>query len=150
VYDTYLPVAVSRAQSLTLTTDSAMPPVFMDSRQMERVLVNLVSNAVNYTPDGKTIAIATSVEAECIAFAVVDEGIGISAEDVPHVFERFYRSEQARKVENSGTGLGLAIVKEIVELHGGSVTISSVAGQGSAFTVRLPLSSGGLRGTGEV
>jgi two-component system phosphate regulon sensor histidine kinase PhoR len=145
VYDTYLPVAVSRAQSLTLTTDSAMPPVFIDSRQMERVLVNLVSNAVNYTPEGKTIAIATSVEAECIAFAVVDEGIGISAEDLPRVFERFYRSEQARKVENSGTGLGLAIVKEIVELHGGSVTVSSVVDQGSAFTVRLPLNSGGLQ-----
>ena len=106
---------------------------------MERVFVNLVANAVNYTPNDKTIRVETALDNDHVSFSVKDEGIGITPEDLPHVFERFYRTAGARTTQTTGTGLGLAIVKEIVERHGGSVTAQSEPGNGSIFTVRLPI-----------
>lgn len=142
VFDTYEPVALDRQQTLILHTDPTLPEVPMDRRQMERVLVNLVSNAINYTPQHKVIQVETAVEDQMVVVRVIDHGIGISAEDLPHVFERFYRANEARTSLSSGTGLGLAITKEIVELHGGSITANSEPGQGSTFSVRLPLNKG--------
>lgn len=142
VFDTYEPVAISKQQALLLSADLTMPEIQLDSRQIERVLVNLISNAINYTPDGKTIKVQTLVNAENIIFSVSDEGIGIQPEELAHVFERFYRTNNARKTQSSGTGLGLAIVKEIVELHGGTVTITSQPGVGSTFTIQIPFTAG--------
>jgi PAS domain S-box-containing protein len=139
VFDTYEPVALSKAQTLRLITASALPLVPLDSQQIERVLVNLVSNAINYTPTGKTIVIQTALEDNHIVVSVADEGIGIAADELPRIFERFYRTDRARLAQSSGTGLGLAIVKEIVDLHSGSITVTSEPGLGSTFTVRLPL-----------
>lgn len=139
VYDTYEPVAISKGQTLQLITDPHIPEILVDKRQIERVFVNVVANAINYTPDNKTIRVRTLLDDDAVAFTVVDEGIGISAEDLPHIFERFYRSSVARKAQSSGTGLGLAIVKEIVEQHGGSVGVESELGKGSTFTIRLPI-----------
>jgi len=143
VYDTYEPVAIEKEQTLELVTDPGLPKTTVDPRLIERVYVNLVSNAINYTPSGKSIRVRTQVEGDNIAFSVADEGIGISADDLPRVFERFYRTSLARKTQSSGTGLGLAIVKEIVELHGGTVTVTSTLGMGSMFTIRLPISANG-------
>ena len=141
VFDTYEPVALSKNQTLDLTLDPDLPEMLLDRRQIERVFLNLVSNAINYSPDGKSIRIRALREADALVFSVTDEGIGISAEELPHVFERFYRSDRARQTRSSGTGLGLSIVKEIVELHGGSVAAQSEAGTGSTFTVRLPINT---------
>lgn len=138
VFDTYEPVAVSKQQTLRFSADPALPVVELDPRQCERVMVNLVSNAVNYTPEGGKIHIKTSLAEDYIVVTVADEGMGISPEDLPHVFERFYRTAQARQAQVGGTGLGLAIVKEIVELHGGTVMVSSEVNRGSTFTIRLP------------
>jgi PAS domain S-box-containing protein len=141
VFDTYEPVAIGKQQSLLLQTGSDFPQVLLDRQRFERVLVNIVSNAVNYTPEneGKEISIETSLEETTFVIRVADQGTGISAEDLPHIFDRFYRADDARMNRTSGTGLGLAIAKEIVEMHGGTVTVTSEVGQGSQFTVRMPL-----------
>lgn len=139
VFDTYEPVAMGKGQTLTLYTAPTLPDVLIDARQIERVLVNLVSNAVNYTPTGGAIHIETKVEDQSVVFSVVDQGIGISSADLPRIFDRFYRTDTARVTVSTGTGLGLAITKEIVEMHGGSIRVASEPGQGSTFAVWLPL-----------
>ncbi len=138
VFDTYEPVAIDKAQTITISVDPALQKFHFDSQQLERVFVNLVSNAINYTPNGNAVSVQTRLERAHVIFSVSDEGIGIDAEELPHVFDRFYRTDHARRLQASGTGLGLAIVKEIVELHGGTVTVASELGQGSTFIVRLP------------
>ncbi|MBI1281398.1 MAG: PAS domain S-box protein [Anaerolineaceae bacterium] len=138
VFDTYEPVAISKGQTLNLITDFQLPQVQVDTRQMERVFVNLVANAINYSPNDKPIIVRTAREGDNVVFSVTDQGIGIGPRDLPHIFERFYRSDDARTTQSSGTGLGLAIVKEIVEQHGGNVSATSILGEGSTFTVRLP------------
>lgn len=141
VYDIFEPVALEKEQTLTLSVDPALPPVYLDRRQLERVLVNLVSNAINYTAEHKEIRIETKSAEQTVMVAVIDQGIGISAADLPHVFERFYRTDEARRNRSGGTGLGLAISKETVEMHGGTITATSEPGQGSTFTLRLPVKS---------
>jgi PAS domain S-box-containing protein len=139
VFDTYEPVAISKGQTLNLITDPHLPEIQLDNRQMERVFVNLVANAINYTPNDKAITVQTALDENSVLFSVADQGIGISPIDLPHIFERFYRAQDVRSTQSSGTGLGLAIVKEIVERHGGSITAASELGKGSTFTVRLPI-----------
>lgn len=139
VFDTYEPVALSKDQTLNLLLDPDLPDMQLDRRQIERVFLNLVSNAINYSPEGKPVRIRAAREGDELVFAVTDEGIGMSAEEQAHVFERFYRADRARQTRSGGTGLGLAIVKEIIELHGGTVTVQSESGKGSTFTVCLPI-----------
>ena len=109
-----------------------------DREQLQRVLVNLVENAINYTPAGGWVRVQTLADDERVRVEVSDSGIGIDADDLPHIFDRFYRSEEARNTEESGTGLGLAIVKKIVEMHAGAIDVRSTPGQGSVFGVWLP------------
>jgi len=100
------------------------------------VITNLVTNATNYTPAGGTITVSVAREEEDAVIRVQDSGIGIPPEALPHIFEPFFRvSEDVAR----GTGLGLTISREIVELHGGTLTVKSEVGRGSTFTVRLPL-----------
>ncbi|MBN2469083.1 MAG: PAS domain S-box protein, partial [Anaerolineae bacterium] len=116
--------------------------VLADDGKLERVIVNLLANALNYTPEGGTITVRTSLEGEQVSLLVADTGIGIAPQDLPHIFERFYRSDDAKMTGVEGTGLGLAIVKEIVEAHRGEITVSSQLGQGTQFRVTLPHFSG--------
>lgn len=117
-----------------------------DRRRVVQVLDKLVENAVRYTPEGGNVIVLTGeevVEGRVWATVTVkDSGIGIPEEDLPHIFERFFRGHGEEQIENSGTGLGLAIVREIVELHGGRVTVESAAGMGTIFTVWLPAAGG--------
>ncbi|CAN5339071.1 HAMP domain-containing sensor histidine kinase [soil metagenome] len=113
-------------------------PVLADREALRRVISNLLSNAVKYTPSGKGIRVSVEREDREAVLRVVDEGVGIPEEDLPHVFERFYRAEGSRKGE--GSGLGLAIVKETVEALGGRTEAENMPGAGSIFTVHLPLS----------
>lgn len=107
--------------------------------KLEQVLSNLVDNALKYTPDGGTITLSLFRNGDWACLAVADTGMGISADDLPHIFDRFYRVDKARSKASGGTGLGLAIVKGIVERHGGRVTVTSEPGKGSTFTVWLKL-----------
>ena len=97
-------------------------------------MVNLLENAIKYTPDGGTIRMFSEDDGEFVKVSVADTGIGIPSKDLPRIFERFYRVDEARTREQGGTGLGLAIVKHIVQLHGGAVSVSSEPGKGSIFS----------------
>lgn len=125
---------------LVLTADLQPDVVIMGDRdQLEAVVVNLLDNAIKYTPSGGSVTISVGRDGGVATLQVVDTGIGIMAEDLPRIFERFYRVDKARSRASGGTGLGLSIVKHIVESHGGSVWAESVYTQGSTFTVRLPV-----------
>ncbi|MFI5696593.1 sensor histidine kinase [Kribbella sp. NPDC051586] len=107
--------------------------------QLAMAIGNLVENAVNYSPDGTRVAVAAHPIGDLVELTVSDQGVGIPSSDLERVFERFYRVDRARSRETGGTGLGLSIVKHIASIHGGDVRVWSVEGQGSTFTVRLPL-----------
>ena len=109
-----------------------------DELRLRQLFLNLVANAVNYTPDGGQVEIILAVADGEAKVTVSDTGIGIPAEHLPHIFDRFYRVDKARNREDGGTGLGLAIVKSLAEAHGGRVEVASTPGEGTAFTVFLP------------
>jgi signal transduction histidine kinase len=102
------------------------------------MITNLLFNAVKYTPENKTVRLEAKCFEEQVRIDIIDTGIGIPAEDLESVFEEFFRAGNARKNEKDGTGLGLSIVKQIVERHGGEISVQSLEGQGSTFTVILP------------
>lgn len=102
------------------------------------MIVNLLSNALKYTPDGGTIQIETSMKDKNVEISMKDNGLGISPEDLPYIFERFYRADTSRSRATGGTGIGLAIVKSLVEAHGGSIRVESELDTGSEFVVTLP------------
>lgn len=112
---------------------------------LQQVLTNLVSNAIQHTPPGGEIRVATRSEGEEAVLTVSDTGAGIAAEDLPHIFERFYRADRARTGSGSHAGLGLAIVRAIVESHGGGIEVESALGQGTTVTIRFPTRLAGPR-----
>lgn len=138
-------LAHQRSQHLEYRPCPGSPVAPVDPDRMVQVVRNLVENAIHYTPEGGTITVTTGVEeAEGRIWGtitVTDTGIGIPDDELPHIFERFFRGAEVRAMQISGTGLGLSIVKEIVEFHGGKVTVRSKVGEGSVFTVWLPLLS---------
>jgi signal transduction histidine kinase len=109
---------------------------------LERLFMNLVSNAIKYTPAGGSVAVRAWSEDDQIKAEVSDTGIGIPEEALPHLFSEFYRAKNAKAVQAEGTGLGLAIAKDVVEQHGGQISVRSAVGQGSTFSVTLPRNSG--------
>jgi two-component system phosphate regulon sensor histidine kinase PhoR len=140
------PLAQERELTLEHRPGKIEPVVLVDQDRMTQVLANLVTNAIQYTPRGGRIVISTDEQVvEGCTWATVtvkDTGMGIPEKELPHVFERFFRGERPRSMQVSGTGLGLAIAKDIVELHGGRVTVESQVDTGTAFTIWLPLADG--------
>jgi two-component system, OmpR family, phosphate regulon sensor histidine kinase PhoR len=118
-----------------------LPRVLIDQGRLEQVLVNLIDNAVKYTPEGGAVRIHAEREDTTIRISVQDTGIGIPAKDLPRIFERFYRVDAGRSRDQGGTGLGLAIAKHIVQLHGGELTVTSVPGKGSTFSFTLRIAN---------
>ena len=125
--------------TLDLNLDDQLPEVMGDAAQLDRVFWNLIGNAIKFTPSGGKIGVSCKREDGHVCVAVQDTGIGISQEELPLLFTQFKRLKGAAKIE--GTGLGLFIVKTIIEAHKGSVQVESVDGQGSTFTVRIPIHS---------
>jgi signal transduction histidine kinase len=115
--------------------------VMGDRDRLKQVLLNLVDNAIKYTPAGGEVTLSLTKDDQWVRISVQDTGIGVAPEDVPHLFDRFYRVDKARSRDAGGTGLGLAIAKSVVDAHGGRITVDSKAGQGSIFTVWLPLNA---------
>jgi two-component system, OmpR family, heavy metal sensor histidine kinase CusS len=127
---------------IVLTTSVGDKPIIgeLDRTLMQRAVGNLVSNAVAHTPAGGLVVLGVEAEAAAIRIDVADTGIGIPAEALPRVFDRFYRVDSSRSKASGGTGLGLAIVQSIMALHGGKAEITSRPGQGTRVTLRMPLS----------
>jgi two-component system phosphate regulon sensor histidine kinase PhoR len=130
----------ARAKGISLAPqlDSSLPPVLGDKDNLEGVFTNLVSNAIKYTPEGGTIHIAVCAEGDYVKTVVQDNGIGISEEDLPRIFDKFARVKSEKTRGIVGTGLGLSIVKNIVEAHLGSISVQSKEGEGTTVTVLLP------------
>jgi len=127
-------------QGLSLTVDVAadIPPIIGDGERLARVVVNLLHNAVKFTPAGGSVHVWAGLAEGDVTVRVSDTGVGIAPEDLPRIFERFYKSDRARA--SGGTGLGLAVVKHIVEAHGGTVSVESEQGRGSTFSFAIPAS----------
>ena len=130
--------AVDRA-GLTFEVDCPpLPePVYLDRGMWEKVVLNLLSNALKFTFDG-SIRIAVRAEGGQAVVTIADTGIGVPRPEIPRLFERFHRIENARARSNEGSGIGLALVQELIQLHGGTISAASVEGEGTTFTVRLP------------
>jgi len=112
-----------------------------DADQLKQAMVALVDNALKYTPSQGHVSLSLSLDGSIALLKVSDTGIGISPDDLPHIFERFYRADQARTRESGGSGLGLAIAQSIVQDHKGSIEVESIPGKGSTFTVKLPVAA---------
>jgi two-component system, OmpR family, sensor kinase len=146
VYETAL--ILGEAQGVTVNLPfTADATVMADRTRLRQLFLNLVTNAIKYTPAGGKVELGLGRHPDNVTFAVRDTGIGISAADFPHIFERFWRADRVRSrmSERGGFGLGLAISQWIAQAHGGTLTASSRLGRGSLFTVTLPLSGDGQR-----
>lgn len=128
-----------RKQLLVVDLASDLPLVRMDAQRMEQVFLNLLDNAVKFTPETGSITLKAVVEGAYLRVDVVDNGKGIASEDIKRIFERFFRSDKSRTADTGGTGLGLSIVKHIIEAHQGRIDVDCALGKGCRFSVFLPL-----------
>ncbi|MFH1086651.1 MAG: ATP-binding protein [Chloroflexota bacterium] len=135
----FRPRAAEKQQTIALHLPPELPAVHGDAQRLEQILANLLSNAVRYTPEGGRITMRAAVDGGWLAVSVQDDGPGIAPADLERVFERFYRVDPARAHREAGTGLGLAIARQLAEAHGGTLNVESALGQGSTFTLRLPV-----------
>lgn len=133
------PVAQAKGIELRAEVMPGLPPVEADYDRIRQVVVNLVANALMYTPAQGQVQLSAAQQGDRIEIRISDTGPGIDPEDLPHVFDRFYRADKSRTRTTGGSGLGLAIVRSLVELHGGTVSVESKPGEGTCFTVSLPL-----------
>lgn len=139
--DRWQPQAQARQVELSLQVSGDLPDMDFDRMHLSQALGNVVSNAIHCTEASGNIVLRAGLESdETVAISITDDGIGIHAADLPHVFDRFYRTDQSRSRGIGGTGLGLAITRAIVKAHGGTITVASDGlGQGVTVTIRLPL-----------
>jgi signal transduction histidine kinase len=134
--------AQRRGVDLRAEIGDELPFVMADIALVERVLQNLIDNALRHTPSGGRVTVTTQARERDVLVAVADTGSGIPKDHLPHVFERLYRVDRSRDSRSGGAGLGLAIARQIVELHGGRITVESEPGRGTLFAFSLPLASG--------
>jgi two-component system phosphate regulon sensor histidine kinase PhoR len=131
------PQAERAGLTLTVSLPPDLPPLLADAERIQQVVTNLVHNAVKFTPPGGQVTVSAERAGDEVVIKVHDTGVGITADDLPRIFERFYKADRARS--GGGTGLGLAIARHIVQAHGGRIWVESVEGQGSTFSFSLPL-----------
>ena len=131
----------SKKLEIGLELSDCLPPVLADETRLEQILANLLRNAIRHTPPGGIIAVSVVPEQTNLAIYVRDTGEGISPQDLPYIWERFYRSAEARAADPGGAGLGLPLVRELTEAMQGHVQVESTPGEGTCFIVRLPISA---------
>jgi two-component system phosphate regulon sensor histidine kinase PhoR len=131
------PLAEKQQVTISTDLDKDIPMVGADKERIRQTIINLVHNAVKFNPPGGKVTVSTKGDRESVITSVSDTGIGISKEDLPHVFERFYKADKART--KGGSGLGLAIAKHTIQAHGGNIWAQSEEGKGSTFSFSLPL-----------
>ena len=135
----YGTLAEKHGLKFSYVADSPLPAIEADENGLHRVLRRLLTNAVHFTPQGGRIEVTAAADETSISIRIEDTGIGIRAEDLPHIFEHFFRGDPTRSSDNGGAGLGLTIVKRLVDMHHGSVDVTSQVDVGSVFTVTLPI-----------
>jgi signal transduction histidine kinase len=135
--ESFAPQAQDKGLRLAYEGEAALPPISADAQRLAQVLGNLLSNAIRHTPPDGSVTVHAWADAQGTHMAVRDTGCGIAPEDLPHLFERFYRADRARSRADGGTGLGLAIAKQLVEAHGGKIAVESTVGVGTTFTITL-------------
>ena len=126
------------AKNITLEADLDKLVFYGDEELLSQVWMNLLHNAIKFTPEGGQINIALTLDVDSVSVKITDTGVGISPEDQMHIFERFYKADKARDRSLGGNGLGLSLVKKFVELHKGSISVESEVGKGTVFSVTLP------------
>ena len=136
--ESFSELAARQGVGLEGRAEPGVDPVLMDVQQIGRVLSNLLGNALRHTPAGGTVQVEARRLDDGVEVSIRDTGEGIDAEDLPHIFERFYRGEKSRSRTTGGAGLGLAIARGLVEAHGGSIGVESAAGEGTRFHFMLP------------
>jgi two-component system phosphate regulon sensor histidine kinase PhoR len=139
IADEFQPQAEAKEQSLSLKKAKGKLEVRGDMLQLQQALRNLVGNAIKYTPAGGSVDLFLQTDESQATISVKDNGYGIPPDDLPHIFDRFYRVRNEAVKDIEGNGLGLAIVKSIIEKHGGQISVESEPGKGSCFTFILPL-----------
>jgi signal transduction histidine kinase len=144
------PLAEEKEIRLELDVPAQLPPAWGNADRLQQVLINLLDNALRHTGAGGKVAVTAKVQGEELAVSVHDTGPGIPPEELPYIFERFYKVEKARTRTTAGTGIGLAIVKGLVEAHGGRVWVESTPGKGSVFTFTVPAAGRNSGAGGEV
>jgi two-component system phosphate regulon sensor histidine kinase PhoR len=132
------PQADRQQISILTKLTSDLPSVQADQERIQQVMTNILHNAIKFTPAGGKIEVRTGLNGHNVVTQVFDTGIGISKEDLPHIFERFFKADRSRS--GGGTGLGLAIAKHTIQTHGGNIWVQSELGKGSTFGFSLPLS----------
>ena len=130
--------AMKKEHKVSCFVTADVPPVYADKDDIERVVLNILSNSIKYTKDGGEIKIYVGFVYNDAYIKIIDNGIGIPEEDLSKIFERFYRVDKARTREMGGTGLGLSIAKEILDKNGGSIDIKSIVGEGTEVVIRVP------------
>lgn len=138
VVDSLMPIATQKPLTLAFESAVRIAPVYIDETAFSRVIQNLVGNAIEYTPVGGSVTAIVRSDGDRIVMEVRDTGIGISADDLTRIFDRFFRADKARSANAGGTGLGLAIAKKITEAHGAAIEVESEIGYGSCFRVIFP------------
>ncbi len=141
VVETFRVEAENKEQELLFNVVNEMPMVYADRFQIERAVKNIISNSMKYTPEKGSIRVFTGFVNNELYIKIEDNGIGVPPEDLPHIFERFYRVDKARSREQGGTGLGLAISKEIIENHKGKISMESRPGEFTRVTITLPINA---------
>jgi signal transduction histidine kinase len=139
IADEFQPQAEAKEQTFHLEKASDQPRVQGDALQLRQALRNLVGNAIKYTPVAGSVDLSVETDDAMTTICVRDTGYGISADDLPFIFDRFYRVRDEAVKDIEGNGLGLAIVKSIIEKHGGQINVESEPGKGSCFSFNLPL-----------
>lgn len=135
----YMSQALDKKIEMSIQADPNIPPIIGSREHLERMVANLVSNAIRYTRDKGSVTVKVSVVKGFIELTVADTGIGIPERAIPYIFTEFFRADNAKKMTSSGTGLGMSITKAIAEQHGGTISVKSDEGEGTIFTVRLPI-----------
>jgi len=134
----------AHGHTMTFDAEEALPQITADRQRIEQVIINIISNAVKYTPDGGKIDVSVTKlsrdeKEDKLLVRIADNGVGIPEEDISHLFERFYRVEKSRTSDAGGTGLGLAIAKELIDAHGGDIRVESEVDKGTVMVIELPV-----------
>ena len=130
--------AADKSITVTSDIDPSLGQIVGNEFSINEMISNLLLNAVKYTPEGKSVHLEAKSQDDCVQIVFSDTGIGIPEDELGNVFEEFFRASNARKREKDGTGLGLSIVKQIIDRHGGNISVQSQEGQGTKFIVVLP------------